>query len=351
MSWARVLLVRVGAMGDVLHALPGVAALRRLWPEAVIDWVVDPRWAPLLVTEQGQRPVVSRVHLAETKLWSQKPISWATMRSVSRLRRALDEGRYRHVVDVQGTLRSAVIGRMAGSEDRVGFADPRESAARLLYTRTLVRRGTHVVEQNAALLGDALGVALAPVAPALPMSVAAEDWVDELMRGSVSNRTALLAPAAGWGAKQWPVERFGALAQALYGMGFKVLVNAGSLHDPVGTDVVRESAGTAQIVACDVAQLVALTRRAALVVGGDSGPMHLAAMLGSPVVGLFGPTDPARNGPWGPGPKRVLRDASSTTSHKRVAVVEQGLARISVDEVLEAVREVVAAPMAGVPQE
>src|SRR5579875_490042 len=113
-------------MGDVLHGLPAVAALRQAWPEAVIDWVVEPRWAPLLVDESGRGPVVSGVLLAEAKRWSGAPFSGDTARSVLRLRRELAAGRYTRVVDVQGTLRSAVIGRMAGSEEFVGFADPRE---------------------------------------------------------------------------------------------------------------------------------------------------------------------------------------------------------------------------------
>ncbi len=341
MSRERVLVVRVGAMGDVLHALPAVTALRQAWPDAAIDWVVDPRWAPLLVDEAGVGAVVSRVHLAKTRLWSRRPLSWATGRSLLGLRRALDAGRYTHVVDVQGTLRSAVIGRMAGGGVFAGYDDPREALARLFYTRTIERRGTHVVEQNAALLGEALGLALEPACPALPVWQAAEDWADRAFGDfSVRDRIALLAPAAGWGAKQWPAERFAMLARALDAMGFEVLVNAAGVRDPVGMEV-AEGASRSRLTVCDLAQLVALTRRAALVIGGDSGPVHLAAALGRPVVALFGPTDPARNGPWGPGPKRVLRDAGSVTSHKRVAEVDAGLARIGVGEVLAAVEEVV----------
>lgn len=105
-------------------------------------------------------------------------------------------------------------------------------------------------------------------------------------------------------------------------------------------EVVRSSAGTAEIVRGDVAQLVAIVRRAAVVVGGDSGPVHLASALGRPVVALFGPTDPARNGPWGDGRKRILRDAGSVRSYKRSAEVEAGLGRIEVEEVVGAVRAV-----------
>ena len=132
----KVLIVRVGAMGDVLHALPAVAALRRARPDWMIDWVVDPRWAPLLVDGEGKGPVVDRVHLAETKLWSKAPLSPATLRSVLRLRGELRKERYDLAVDMQGTLRSAVIGRMAGAKQFVGYGDPREALAARLYRTT-----------------------------------------------------------------------------------------------------------------------------------------------------------------------------------------------------------------------
>jgi len=332
---ARVLVVRVGAMGDVLHSLAGVAALRAMRPGWQIDWVVDPRWAALLVGEDGRGPVVSGVHQAETRAWSRAPLSLGTARSVLGLRRFLQEGRYDAVVDMQGTLRSAVIGSFARARRYAGFADPRERAAGWFYKQKFGRRGPHVVEQGAALLGLALDLALEPMrACPLPREGAAERWAEALVAGS--GPVALLAPTAGWGAKQWPAEKFGELGNRL-AKGFRVLVNAAREDEPTALAVVRTGGGSARIVVCGVGELVALTRRVALVVGGDSGPVHLAAALGVPVVALYGPTDPARNGPWGAGPVRVLRDPASVTSYKRVAEVEAGLARVGVDEVLGAV--------------
>jgi heptosyltransferase I len=341
-SQARILIVRVGAMGDVLHALPAVTGLRHLWPNVAVDWVVDPRWAPLLVDETGQGPLVSSVLPAHTKQWSRMPLSRATLRSIAGLRQALRAGRYRYVIDVQGTLRSAVIGRMAESENFAGFAEPRERAAAWLYRQTFPRRGTHVVQQNAALLSETIGAEITPATPALPVSAPAALWAEQTVASQAgSKRLAILAPTAGWGAKQWSAERFGALALELSALGFHVVVNAASASDSVGLEVVRASAGTASVLPCDVARLVALTRRAALVVGGDSGPVHLAAALGRPVVALFGPTNPDRNGPWGPGPVTVLRDPSSVTTYKRTALPDPGLASISVQAVVEAVQAVV----------
>jgi heptosyltransferase-1 len=332
----KILIVRVGAMGDVLHALPAVAALRRVHPEWQIDWVVDPRWAPLLVDGEGNGPVVSNVHLAETKLWSKSPASRATLRSVLNLRRALRCERYDLAVDMQGTLRSAVIGSMSGAKRFVGYRDPRESLAARFYGTRVERRGKHVVEQGAALLGGACGIALEPSDFDLPREEWADHWAADL-RGE--RRVCVLATGAGWAAKRWAVEKYGALATELQTLGLDVVVNAAQKNEASTAAVIAASGGTAEVVICNVTGLIALMRRTVLLVGGDSGPTHLAAALGVPVVALFGPTDPARNGPWGAGLKVVLRDAASVTSYKHVDTVDEGLAKIGVQAVIDAVRE------------
>ena len=331
----KILIVRVGAMGDVLHALPAVAALRRERPSWRIDWAVDPRWAPLLIGDDERGPVVDMVHLVPAKEWSKAPFSRATLRSVLGLRRRLREEHYDLVVDMQGTLRSAFVGRFAAAKEFAGYSDPRESMAARFYKQKITRRGEHVVEQGAALLGETCGVKLQPGAVELPHAQWADEWAEELVG---SQRVCLLAAGAGWGAKRWPVEKFGALARELHAIGFTVLVNQPRKDDPLASAVVAASEGAAQVVGCNVTGLVALLRRTALLVGGDSGPVHVAAALGVPLVGLYGPTDPTRNGPWGGGPMRVLRDPSSLTSHKKIDETEAGLAKISVEAVLEAVR-------------
>jgi len=333
----KILVVRVGAMGDVLHALPAVAALKRARPQWRVDWVVDPRWAPLLMGDDERGPAVDMVHLAPVKEWSKAPLSPATLRSVLTLRRRLREEHYDLVVDMQGTLRSAVIGRMAGPLDFAGYADPRESMAAMLYKRKIVRRGAHVVEQGVALLGEACGVQLQPGAVEIPRAQWAEQWAET--EAVLRRPMCMLAVSGGWGAKQWPAERYSALAMELQRMGFDVVVNAPRKDDAIAIHAVETSGGAARIVVCNVTGLVSLMRRADLLVGGDTGPMHLAAAMGVPLVALFGPTSPERNGPWGPGEKRVLRDAASLTSYKRSAQTDAGLMNLSVERVTRAVQE------------
>ncbi len=344
----KLLIVRVGAMGDLLHALPAVTELRRSRPDWTIDWVADPRWAPLLVDSEGSGPVVDHVLLAETRRWTRAPASLGTLRSVLHLRAALRKQRYDLAVDMQGTLRSAVIGWMAGAEQFAGYADPREALAARLYRTAMQRHGRHVIEQGAALLEEACGVrfeAAGEVGFAGLMAggvvLPHEPWADRWAEQVVGDRpTCLLAAGGGWAAKHWPAKRYGELALQLKAMGLDVIVNASSQEDALAAEVVEASEGAARAVVCNVTGLIALMRRMTLLVGGDSGPTHMAAALGIPLIALFGPTDPERNGPRGPGASMVLRDPSSVTSYKHTAGMDPGLARISVKAVMEAVHEV-----------
>ena len=178
-------------------------------------------------------------------------------------------------------------------------------------------------------------MALEPRDVELPQEEWADIWAAEVVG---DRRVCLLAASAGWAAKCWAVQKYGALAVELKAMGMDVVVNAPRKDDALAAAVVEASGGAARVVVCNVTGLIALMRRTALLVGGDSGPMHLAAALGVPLVALFGPTDPERNGPWGPGAKVVLRDPASVTSYKQSGAEDAGLAKIPVEAVLDAVR-------------
>ncbi len=327
------LVVRVGAMGDVLHGLPAVCALRARVPSAWIGWAVDPRWLPLLEGSEGG--VVDRVHRAEVSTWKNLPFSAETRRSILQLRREMRAERYDVCVDLQGTLRSAVIGRMSGARRLLGPAEPREQVAAWLYGEGVETRARSVIRQACELMSAAVGERLVPAAVRIPQNRAAELACRE--RGN-DPPACLLAPGAGWGAKRWPAARFVELGRALLARGERVLVNAAGEGEEVSR-AVAEGCGAERLV-CDVAQLIAAVRAAKLVVGGDSGPVHLAAALGRPTVSLFGPTDPERNGPDFSGARvRVLRHPASATSYKRTAAAETGLSSITAREVLEAADE------------
>jgi heptosyltransferase-1 len=342
------LIVRIGAMGDVLHALPAVAALRRLHPDWNIGWAIEPGWVPLLQAEsEGDQarpggsamPLVDRIHMIPTRAWKREPASPRTLAGVVEMARELRRERYDLCVDMQGSIRSAVIGRLAGATEFVGMAAPREAPARWLYSRHGVTRATHVVDQGCELLSAAIGAPLTAGPVTLPVDAAAESWCDELLaRTDISRRFVVISASAGWGAKQWPSERYGAVAARLAEGGYTPLVNAVSADDVLANEVAKASGGAAVIVPSSMGSLIALMRRASLVIAGDTGPIHLAAALGKPVVGLFGPTDPARNGPYGT-VSCILRHPSSRRDHTRLSDTEHGLLQITVDDVTAAALE------------
>jgi heptosyltransferase-1 len=333
-------------MGDILHALPAVTALRQAHPEWVIDWVVEPRWRALLAADGSigrgpAQPLIDRLHLAPTKDWRRAPLSLKTIHEIKALRSALRAGGYDAVLDLQGAARSAVVGRLAGCRRLIGEAEPRERIARLLFTERVATCGAHVIEQDVELASAVAGDALAPAAPWLPVDATAEAWADKLLPLSANQPAVLINPGAGWGAKRWPAERYAEVAKSLAGRGLRVLVNAGPGEGALADAIVQGSGGTATQLTCSVAQLIALTRRIALCVAGDTGPLHLACALGRPVVGIYGPTDPSRNGPFGTR-FRVLRSPESRRDHKRHAEPEAGLLTIQPEDVVHAADELLA---------
>jgi heptosyltransferase I len=338
--------VRLGAMGDILHALPAVTALRLAHPAWEIDWVVEPRWRALLATpestERGpEQPVVDRLYFASTKTWRKSPLKMQTTHEIVALRHQLKTISYNAVIDMQGSLRSAVVGRMAGCQRFIGEAAPRETPARWLFNERVETHGSHVIEQDIELASAIAGDTLAPVAPLLPVDPKAEAWCDALLASSGTRPIAVINPGAGWGAKCWPVERYAFVARGLSVRGFRILVNAGPGEEQMADVIVKGTAGNAIPLATSLGQLIALTRRAGLFVAGDTGPLHLACALGRPVVGIYGPTDPSRNGPFGTR-FRVLRSPLSKRDHTRHPEPEAGLLTIEPEEVLRAADELLA---------
>jgi heptosyltransferase-1 len=364
----RLLIVRLGAMGDILHALPAVTALRLAHPDWQIGWVVEPRWQALLSAETGQHgprdqgtkgtsastmqvsdsamPVVDRLHFAPSREWKRHPLSSNTRNAIFDLRRELRAVDYNAVLDLQGAIRSAVIARMSGCARRIGEVHPREWPAQWLFTERVVTHGAHVIEQDLELAsvvaGDALSVpGVANIAPLLPVDAEAETWCGEWLAATfrgASRPVALITPGAGWGAKRWPPERYAAVAAGLADRGLHVVVNAGPGEETIAAAI---ATGGAVALTATLPQLIALTRRVALCIGGDTGPLHLASALGRPVVGIYGPTDPNRNGPYGTR-ARVLRSPESKRDHSRRDAPDPGLLTISPEDVLRAADELLA---------
>jgi heptosyltransferase-1 len=338
-------------MGDILHALPAITALRQRHPEWFLGWAVEPQWQALLAAGDaparmavGERPhtmpLVDRVHHVPAKKWARAPFSPDTLVDLSDIRRELRAAQYDVCVDLQGAVRSAFVCRLAKPSRLIGEAQPREPLARRLFQERVETTGVHVIEQAIEVTNHIAADKLAFTMPRLPHSPQAEAWCDRTIARGKS--LILINPGAGWGAKRWPAERYGTLAGALNGLGYKVVINAGPGEENIASQVIAASGGVAIALNMTLDQLIAVTRRAVLVIAGDTGPLHLGCMLGIPAVGIFGPTDPARNGPYGV-PFRVLRHPDSKRDHTRHREPEVGLLTISSVDVLAAAEELLAA--------
>jgi heptosyltransferase I len=342
----RLLIVRLSSMGDIIHTLPAAAALRHVFPRATIGWMVEERWRELLCTAQNalsgprsaQRPLADKIHVVNTSEWRKALFSSRTWVELASAVSDLRGVRYDVAVDFQGAVRSAVLARISKAHVIYGFAQPRENASSMWYTRQVLPSGAHIIEQNLSLAAALARHPLGLPKIDFPCDPAVEEKIEQRLRSHDIRSFAILNPGAGWGAKQWPAERYGYVAQKLADRGLKSLINFGPGEKDLANATEAAAGGKAESISCSLTELIALTRRARLFVGGDTGPMHLAAALSVPVVAIFGPTNPARNGPFGT-QSVVLRSKTSPTSHSRRAQPDAGLLEISAYAVVAAAHQ------------
>jgi heptosyltransferase-1 len=324
----HIALVKLSSLGDVVHALPAARALRAWWPRAELTWVVEQREEAIL----GGNPDVSHVVPVDTRLWRRelrRPSGALTV--VGRVRglaRQLAAGRFDVAVDLQGLWKSGVIMALTRAPLRVGLAAShcRERASAWFTNRhvTPPPEAAHVVDQYLAVVA-ALGIDLGAVGPrAFPISrapgaeAAMARWLED---EGVKTATplVLLNPGSGGAHKRWAVDAFRRLGEELaVRLGARVALAWGPGEEPLARAIAHGMRTGALVPpATTIIEMIALFRRATLVVGGDTGPVHVAAVLGVPTIGLYGPTSARRNGPYGP---RVTTIQSPTGQMDDVSV-------------------------------
>jgi heptosyltransferase I len=350
-SFDRLLIVRLSAMGDVVHTLPAAHALREAFPKAHIGWLIEERWAELLCApgsprrgrRSSLRPLVDEVHTVNLKAWRKSSFSISTLQRIATVWNDVRDARYEVALDLQGAVRSALLARWSGARVVYGATGPRESPASLWYTRKAVASGRHVIEQNLSVVEAFVGCGMGrpvDVSRDLPCDRQAEERIERRLAESGIGEFAILNPGAGWGAKRWPAKRYGEVARKLAGLGLRSVFNYGPGEEEL-VHVAQDASGSAGCaMRCNITELISLTRRARLFVGGDTGPLHLAAALLVPVVAIYGPTDPARNGPYGTR-SVVVRRAQSVTSHSRRDAADEGLLAIESGQVVEAAQRLI----------
>jgi ADP-heptose:LPS heptosyltransferase len=331
----KALLVRLSSIGDVVHTLPALAALHRHGWEA--GWLVEPPSRVLL----DENPLLAQVIAAP----SRKAFGWG---QALRVLRALRAERYDAALDFQGLWKSAAWARLSGARRVVGWegrARREPSSAVLVGERARRSGGGHVIDKNLGLLRplgiDAVGLREFP----LPFSPDAVARVDAFVAGLGEGAPVVLNPGGGWASKLWPAERFGELARGLRALGLRPLVSWGPGEEGLADRVVAASGGAAvPSFPTSLLDYVELARRARLVVAADTGPLHLACAVGTPVVALFGPTDPARNGPFAPEDVVIRRTPACAPCYSRTCARHAGVMdAVTAGEVLAAAERRLAA--------
>jgi heptosyltransferase I len=332
MTEPRFLVVRLSSLGDIVHTFPGVAGLRESFPKSDIVWLTHSRWKALVASSQ-----------LATEIWEVETRAYDSVRSIlARIRKE----RFDAALDYQGLWKSAALPFLGRVPRRIGFSSHsvREFGVPLLYTDRVRCTQTHIADQNGELSQRA--GAQSGVGPFL-LSVPSlqEAFSLQLLRNLDVDRFIVLSPAGGWRSKCWPPERYGALCLQIHAnLGLRCVLNEGPGEEGCIAAIKAASGNAAPIAFTgSLHQLMVILRNALCVVGGDTGPLHLAVALGARVVALFGPTDPARNGPYragcDSGKDIVLRSPHATTTYKRSDQHDPSLLHLEVATVFEAVRK------------
>jgi len=336
----RILIIKLGSLGDVVHTLPAVAALKKTYPQAQIDWLVEKKCSILLTHNALIRDVIE----VDTQHWRKSPLSLQVLSQIRSILARLRANRYDVALDFQGLWKSAAFGYFSGARRLLGFSKEvlKEPGCRILYDGCVspaVGAG-HVIEIYNALVRG-LGVETNGTHFDLAVSEEDEAYVSSQLGSQQVHQFVILNPGGGWVTKQWDPSNYAALhARLRQTTGLQTVLTWGPREEHLIEQIFEACKEDAPITfPTTIPQFIALVRRARLFVGGDTGPMHLAAACGTPVVGIFGPTSPVRNGPFGGNDIVISHKVPCGPCYKRTCEIyaTQCMRLVTVDEVLNAV--------------
>jgi lipopolysaccharide heptosyltransferase I len=338
-NFSRFLIVKFGSLGDIVHCLPSVAQLRRAFPNAEIDWLIE---------RKNRTPVdlsglAVRLIPIDTHQWRNSP-GIGSAREIAEFVWALRTDGYDCAIDFQGLVKSAFFAYLSGAPVRIGWDRDflRESVSRFFYTDVVEPRRVHIIDQQMELLKP-LGID--PdwnLETPLRASAAAKRSVEDKLQGT--RDYVLINPGGAWPTKCWEAERYGALAARLMADGLPVAVTWGPGEEEMAQRLLAASGNGIRTVQTNLEELVALCQGAKLFVGGDTGPMHFAAAAGTPIVAIFGPTSSDRNGPFRREDVVVERRLACRPCYERTKCplthnIWECMTHITVDHVYEACRK------------
>lgn len=333
------LIVKLSSIGDVVHTLPAVAALRQAHPNSRITWVVERGAASIL----AGNPTIDELIIVDTRAWRKKFWQASVWQEVTQKIKNLNSTTIDISFDFQGLLKSAVIALLSSSKKRIGFSNNglREKASRFLLTEQIdVDDQLHIIEKNLQLVANFGVTPQKPYQFPILVPKTDEDYIDTLLSQYNTNEIAIVNPGGGWTTKIWSADRFGKISDWLWeNYQLTSLVTFGPGEEALAQSVVNASSlGHTFLVNTTLKQFVALARRAKLFIGGDTGPLHLAAACNTPIVGIYGPTKPHRNGPFDPLDVTVgLELECRTNCHRRRCPTNNECMDISVEMVKQAI--------------
>ena len=342
MNSLKVLIIKLGAIGDIIHTLPTLYAIRASFPDAEISWVAEQRSAEIL----RDNALIDNLIEVDTKALRGGMIIERMLIEGAKQIKNLRQYDFDVAIDCQGLLKSGMIAKLSGARTRWGFSrtELREPAARVFYTDTSsIGKSTHVIRRNLALAAAAFGPTLRTDIIEFPIFTSSEHN-DEA--ASIANLTsgnfAILNPAGGWVTKLWHAEKYGRLADMIWeSFGMESIVVTGPNEAELASLVQRSSrSGKAISAQPSLKGFYELAKRSRVYVGGDTGPTHLAIAAGGPIVGVFGPTEWWRNGSLNPDDVCVERlDIGCRVDCHRRTCSNWICMDIPPETVLEAVRE------------
>ena len=341
----NILIVKTSAIGDVIHTLPALHALRTAYPEARIDWLIEEAASDLIVGH----PALHRVLVAKRKSWLRQLRSGdrlTSLREIKAFIRELRETEYDLLLDFQGLLKSSIWVALARAKRKVGFGRGMEHAecSYLFLNERIppVDMDRHAAERELLLL-KAIGIPPAGMVFGLPIEEVDRQRVRQLLGDTERGSLVAINPMTTWPTKHWESDRFAAVADRLAADGHQVVFTGGPGDQAAIGEICRAMQGRALNLAgsTSLKDLAALFQLACVVVTTDTGPMHLAAAVNTPVVALFGPTAPWRTGPYGSSWHKVLRTAlPCSPCLKKQCSTRECMQKITIEQVISAVDQI-----------
>ena len=336
-SYKNILVIKMSALGDIIHALPTLHALRTLYPEARISWLVEPQFAAVL----PDAPYIDE-KIVFHKNTLKKQGFFQKLKHLRTLGKSLKSRHFDLVIDLQGLAKSSLIALLSGCKNRIGYCEMREGSAFISRPISGPHAKGHIVERYldvARYLGATVEKGVFPLPPDFD-----ETSVNTLLaEGAIDGPYAVLFPGAGWLTKEWALDRYAQLAERLINEGIHVVVSGGppdrekgeKIKDRVNSDRLLDIVGRT-----DILDIFTLTRKALFCVGGDTGPLHMADAVGTPTVSLFGPSSWERAHPYGDLNTVIRTTAACSPCFKRKCPKTfVCMDSITVDDVFEACRK------------